>query len=223
MNAGPTILRPGIFLGALLLVLRAHPAAAGELHVTVVDNDGRPVPDVAVFATQRDVARPLENPRPAVMDQKDERFVPHILLVQKGAAVEFPNSDVIAHHVYSFSRPNDFELPLYKGTPPDPVRFVHDGIVTLGCNIHDSMLGYIVVVDTDVFAMTDGNGAVTLDVDDNASGWRVHAWSPRFRDSREPLVTDVGNGDPLVATFRLQKGLRPAHGDESGSLLWNDY
>jgi len=212
----------GLF-GALLLGLWAHTTTAGELHVVVLDADGNPVPDVAVFVEQRGAARPIGDPVPAVMDQKDERFVPHILLVQRGAAVEFPNSDVIAHHVYSFSQPNDFELPLYKGTPPDPVHFAHAGIVTLGCNIHDGMLGYIVVVDTDVFAMTGSDGAVTLAVDDDANGWRVHAWSPRFRDSREPLVNEVQRSDSPATTFRLQKKLRPPHGDESESLLWNDY
>ncbi len=205
------------------MALWTHAIAASELQVTVLDNDGNPVPDVAVFVEQSGSARPVGNPRPAVMDQKDERFVPHILVVQKGAAVEFPNSDVSAHHVYSFSKPNSFELPLYKGTPPDPVHFAYDGIVTLGCNIHDSMLGYIVVVDTDIFAMTDSTGGAMLDVDGDASSWRVYAWSPRFRDSREPLVADVRNNGTLAATFQLEKGLRPPHTDDSESLLWDDY
>ena len=126
-------------------------AQADELFVRVVDNGQKPVPDVAVFVRQQSSQR--AKPATAAMDQRDQRFVPHLLIVQKGAVVEFPNSDAVAHHVYSFSKPNNFELPLYKGSPPDPVLFQHEGIVTLGCNIHDSMLGYIVVVDTDVFAM----------------------------------------------------------------------
>ena len=210
-------------VAGLLLQACVNPAAAGLLRVQVVDIDGRPVPDVAVFVEQQGAARPIGVPEKATMDQRNRRFVPHILIVQKGASVEFPNSDVIAHHVYSFSKPNDFVLPLYKGTPPGPVRFDNPGIVTLGCNIHDSMLAYIVVVDTDRFATTDEAGIAEIEVDADATAWRIHAWSPRFRDSREPLVRDVTAGEELSATFQLEKKLRPAHGDETEAVFWDDY
>jgi plastocyanin len=205
------------------LTFAALPAAAASLQVRVLDVDGEPVPDVAVFVQQQGAARDVGAPQPAVMDQRHRRFVPHILVVQKGAAVEFPNSDVIAHHVYSFSRPNNFALPLYKGTPPDPVRFDHAGIVILGCNIHDSMLAYVVVVDTDRFGKTDADGIAEIDVDEDAAAWRVSAWSPRFRDSRDPLFMLMEAGDPLNATFQLQTKLRPPHGDETESVIWDDY
>lgn len=208
---------------AFLLSAAAFPAAAAPLQVRVVDVDGEPVSDVAVFVEQQGAGRQHGAPKPAVMDQRHRRFVPHILVVQKGAAVEFPNSDVIAHHVYSFSKPNNFALPLYKGTPPNPVRFDHAGVVTLGCNIHDSMLAYVVVVDTDRFGKTDDEGLVEIDVDADATAWRVYAWSPRFRDSREPLVMQVETGADLSATFQLQKKLRPPHGDETESVFWDDY
>ena len=196
-------------------------AQADELFVRVVGNDQKPVSGVAVFVRQQSSQR--AKPAGAVMDQRDQRFVPHMLIVQKGAVVEFPNSDAIAHHVYSFSKPNNFELPLYKGSPPDPVLFQHEGIVTVGCNIHDSMLGYIVVVDTDVFAMTDVDGVARLEVDGDASAWEVNVWSPRIRDSRDPLVKVIEAGESLTATFALQKKLRPAHDDHSESVSWDDY
>ncbi|MCH5376902.1 MAG: methylamine utilization protein [Planctomycetes bacterium] len=196
---------------------------AATLQVKVLDVDGEPVPDVAVFVEQEGVAQHAGTPEAAVMDQRNRRFVPHVLVVQKGAKVAFPNSDVIAHHVYSFSKPNNFALPLYKGTPPEPVRFDHPGIVTLGCNIHDSMLAYIVVVDTDRFGKTGDDGVVEIEVDPDAEGWRVHAWSPRFRDARGPLAQTVRAGQSPSVTFQLQKKLRPAHGEETESVFWDDY
>jgi plastocyanin len=208
---------------ALWLSAWAFPAAAASLQVRVLDINGEPVHDVAVFVEQQGGRTNSGAPEPAVMDQRNRRFVPHILVVQKGAEVEFPNSDVIAHHVYSFSKPNNFALPLYKGTPPEPVRFDHAGVVTLGCNIHDSMLAYVVVVDTDRFGKTDANGLVEIDVDADATAWRVSAWSPRFRDSRDPLIMQVEAGADLSATFQLQKKLRPPHGDETESVFWDDY
>lgn len=207
----------------LLLQVPSGPALAEMLRVEVLDSEGRPVPDVAVFVEQQGARGAVGAPLPATMDQRNRRFVPHILVVQKGAAVEFPNSDVVAHHVYSFSKPNDFALPLYKGTPPGPVRFDHAGIVTLGCNIHDSMLAYVVVVDTDTFGKTNEDGVAELDVDAGASAWQVYAWSPRFRDSRDPLKQEIVAGESLSVAFRLQKKLRPAHGDETESVLWDDY
>jgi plastocyanin len=208
---------------ALWLSAWAFPAAAAPLQVRVLDVDGEPVPDVAVFVEQQGTGRQSSAPKAAVMDQRNRRFVPHILVVQQGAEVEFPNSDVIAHHVYSFSKPNNFALPLYKGTPPEPVRFDHAGIVTLGCNIHDSMLAYVVVVDTDRFGKTDDSGLVEIDVDEDATAWTVYAWSPRIRDSRDPLVMQVDAGADLSATFQLQKKLRPPHGDVTESVFWDDY
>lgn len=157
------------------------------------------------------------------MDQRDVSFVPHILIVEKGAPVEFPNSDVVAHHVYSFSRPNDFVLPLYKGVPPGPVSFDEDGVVTLGCNIHDGMLGYIVVVDTNVFGLTGDDGTVSLDVEAGASDFEVSAWSPRIRDSKGPLVQKFETLPENGVSFQLQKKLRPTHADKSEAVRWDEY
>lgn len=197
---------------------------AGELAVRVVSKDGQPVPDVAVFVKQAGVSvDAAHEPQSAIMDQRDVRFVPHILVVEKGASVEFPNSDVVAHHVYSFSRPNNFVLPLYKGAPPAPVLMEHDGVVTLGCNIHDGMLGYIVIVDTSVFGATDENGVASLSVDDGASAYEVSIWSPRIRDSRDPLVQNISALSNDGVTFKLQKSLRPAHTEESESVEWEEY
>ncbi len=210
--------------GLIIALLGASIAVAGPLEVQVLDTNGQPVPEVAVFVKQAGVAAEADrSPTPAVMDQRDIRFVPHILIVQKNAPVEFPNSDVVAHHVYSFSRPNNFVLPLYKGTPPDPVHFTQDGVVTLGCNIHDGMLGYIVVVDTHVFGMTDEDGKVLLTLDDGASNYEINIWSPRIRDSSSPLLQNITTIPADGVRFELKKSLRPPHAGQSESVQWDEY
>jgi len=155
------------------------------------------------------------------MDQYDRRFVPHLLVVRTGTPVEFPNSDEIAHHVYSFSHPNQFKLPIYKGDAYPPLTFDESGLVILGCNIHDNMLGYILVVDTPVFAKTDESGRASFELDEAG---RVSVWSPRIRDDVESLSVDIdptqGDGELVV---RLQKSLRPAHDQRTESLTWSDY
>ena len=81
--------------------------------------------------------------------------------MRSGTSVAFPNSDNIRHHVYSFSLAKRFELRLYQGTQSAPVVFDSPGVVVLGCNIHDWMVGYIYVTDDSRFAVSDEHGRVT--------------------------------------------------------------
>ncbi|ADZ91709.1 methylamine utilization protein [Marinomonas mediterranea] len=98
-----------------------------------------------------------------IMDQKHKQFVPHLLVVQKGQKVAFPNSDDIRHHVYSFSPIKPFEIRLYQGEqPPPPVEFDESGLVVLGCNIHDDMIGYIYVADNHPAMLTNDKGVVSI-------------------------------------------------------------
>lgn len=206
-------------IAALFCASLVASAFADQLEVFVQDAEGNPVPDVAVYATfQSDQAR--DTPGSAVMDQMGKQFVPHVLVVQVGTSVEFPNSDVVAHHVYSFSKPNNFALPLYKGDAHAPITFHHDGIVTLGCNIHDHMLAYIVVVDTDVFGKTDADGRVTLEIPGSNRNGSVHIWSPRIRDAE---LTQELEPESSTLKFALSKKLRPAYDAGSEAIQWSGY
>lgn len=212
------------FAALLVCALSSGPGMAATLEVRVLDAGGDPVPDVAVFATRPGAESPANSAtEPAIMDQRDTQFVPHVLVVQQDTLVNFPNSDVIAHHVYSFSKPNNFVLPLYKGVMPNPVKFEHDGIVTLGCNIHDHMLAYIVVVGTDMFGVTGSDGVVEIDVEDSASGYDVSIWSARIKDSKDPITQHVDTEAGGEVTFSLQKKLRPQPDHQSESVEWSEY
>ncbi len=199
--------------------------SAASVEVQVIGQAGEPVSDVAVFIEQQGVGpTPLPDTL-ATMDQRDTQFVPHMLVIQKGQSVQFPNSDVSAHHVYSFSKPNNFVLPLYKGDAHDPITFEHDGVVTLGCNIHDHMLGYIVVVNTDVFGTTDESGRISLGVDDDATRYTVRIWSPRLREADATLRKElhISDNENAQLTFTLQKNLRAPHQSLSDGVKWSEY
>ena len=88
----------------------------------------------------------------------DLNFVPDVTVVPVGSSVSFPNSDDVSHQVYSFSPARRFQLPLYRGKPHAPVVFDQPGIVTLGCNIHDNMVAYIVVTPAPFYGRTDQRG-----------------------------------------------------------------
>jgi plastocyanin len=159
----------------LLLVLTA-PLAAAPLHVDVRDGAGQPLADAVVFlesAEARRQVRPLEQ---AEMGQAGKQFVPQVLVVPVGTAVNFPNRDTVRHHVYSFSPAKKFELKLYIGTPAQPVLFDRPGVVVLGCNIHDQMVGWILVVPTPYYARTGADGRAVIDAP--AGRYRLRSWHP---------------------------------------------
>ena len=208
---------------AAALACTCVPAGAATITVDVVDERGAPVAGVAVYATST-VAQPRERRAPtAVMDQANNAFVPHLLVVEIGTEVLFPNSDTVSHHVYSFSDAKSFELGLYKGNAYPPVRFDRPGIVVLGCNIHDGMLGYVVVVDTPHFALTDDHGTARLD-GVAAGDYVVDAWTPRVRPSGLPGAARITVTDAAAETvFTLRGKLAPDHDHTAAALSWDRY
>lgn len=164
-------LRIIVGLGALVCALQV---AAVSLDVR--GEGGRPLAGAAVFlesAQARSQARPLAQ---AEMGQAGKQFVPQVLVVPVGTAVHFPNRDTVRHHVYSFSPVKKFELKLYIGTPATPVVFDRSGIAVLGCNIHDQMVGWIVVVETPYYAITDAQGRAVIDAPPGR--YRLRSWHP---------------------------------------------
>jgi len=136
-------------------------AEAATLEVRVRDAAGAPVPDAAVYAVPASGPTEARNARAVSIEQVDREFVPYVTVVQAGTPVSFPNRDPIQHHVYSFSPAKPFEIKLYTGNSPE-ILMDKPGIVTLGCNIHDWMIGYVFVVPTPHFARTDASGTARL-------------------------------------------------------------
>lgn len=139
-------------------------ASAATVQVEVMDAAGKPLADAVVFlesAEARRAAKPLAG---AEMAQEKRQFVPGVLVVPVGTEVRFPNHDSVRHHVYSFSPAKKFELKLYTGTPANPVLFDRPGVAVLGCNIHDQMVGWVVVVETPYYARTpSASGRAQID------------------------------------------------------------
>ena len=136
-------------------------AVAGTVSGQVVGQDGKPIANAVVFV-QEPAAPSSSATSPAIMDQFNKTFVPEMLPIAVGTQVRFPNRDQIRHHVYSFSRPKRFELPLYKGEDAPPVLFDKPGVVKIGCNIHDWMSAVILVLPNDHFAVTGEDGTFSL-------------------------------------------------------------
>lgn len=198
--------RKAAALCALLWLTGA--ASAGSLRVQVLDSAGKPL-EGAVVSLVSDAARRAVRPLPEQeISQENKQFVPAVRVVTVGTLVRFPNRDSVRHHVYSFSPAKKFEIKLYAGTPAAPVRFDQPGVAVLGCNIHDQMVGWVVVLDTPYFAQTDAQGQELLE-GMPAGAHQLRAWHARLPVDVTPPQQAIAltEGDS-TATVRLG-GLQP--------------
>ena len=125
--------------------------------------------------------------RTATMDQRDRTFVPYVLAVQTGTSVNFPNSDDVQHHVYSFSAAKTFQIKLYAGVPHAPIVFDKPGVAVLGCNIHDGMIAWVVVSDTPLWARSGAGGHAKV-ADVPPGGYELHVWHASLAETTAPQL-----------------------------------
>jgi plastocyanin len=152
------------FFNTIILVFclaNAEVTAASELLVEVSDMQGNLLKDAVVYL-EGNGANNAKSDLKAEIEQKGKQFNPLVTVVQTGTSVNFPNHDKVRHHVYSFSPAKKFELKLYSGVPANPILFDKPGTVVLGCNIHDTMLAFMYIVETAYYAKTDNNGIAKL-------------------------------------------------------------
>src|ERR1051326_6407683 len=188
----------------LSVALGAH-AQTAEIAATVTDEQGRPVPDAVVVAVPSDGAMRLPSrPREEIVDQVDQEFTPRVTAVLVGTPVRFPNHDNIRHQVYSFSPAKRFELPLYAGVPAEAVVFDKPGVVVLGCNIHDWMIGYIYVSESPYFAKTRADGTALI-TDLPPRAYAVRVWHPQLDASEESTrkAVDATRGGAVAVSWSL--------------------
>lgn len=171
------IFRPAIVL--LCAIPSFTPAHAATVAIDVRGIDGKPLQG-AVVTVETPKAPPLVVRGPYAIEQRDIAFQPHILIVPVGATVGFPNRDKVRHHVYSFSKTKKIDLKLYGREEARSVTFDRAGVVPLGCNIHDSMSGFVFVTTTPFAQQTDQAGHVVI-AGVPAGAATVRVWHPSIR------------------------------------------
>lgn len=191
----------------LLLITSCAAAAAAEaapVSVVVKGADGRVLTGAVVTVEVPGIAPPPARGSYAV-EQREIQFQPHVLIVPVGATVGFPNRDKVRHHVYSFSKTKRFDLKLYGREDTRTVTFDRPGVVSLGCNIHDAMSGFVFVTTTPFAAQTDTAGRVQLPgVPAGRATLRV--WHPSIRapgnSLAQPVLVEAAG---LSTTVTLQR------------------
>lgn len=183
----------------LALPLVSMTVYASILTVQLTDAQQKPLPYAVLELVNP--AYPAQQPATGQVIQQKLMFQPYVSVVQQGALVDFPNLDKTRHHVYSFSEAKQFELRLYAGKPEAPVQFDQPGIVTLGCNIHDSMLAYLYISGSRYAAVSNENGIVTF-TDLPEGQFDIKIWHPWQHQPIAMQKIDVAT-QPLTLNIRL--------------------
>ena len=204
-------------LTCLLLFAFAR-AAASDVVFRLTEPKGAPIADGVVALYPLDAPIPPATPAPAVeIEQRNLEFNPFVTVVRTGSSALLPNHEKkIEHHVYSTSPAKPFEFPLYKPGAAETVVFDQPGLVVLGCNIHDSMLAYVVVLGTPWFAKAGADGTATVCALPPGR-YRAEVWHPRLKDavgsglaaSVQRALTVAADSPPPVQLFTL--ALEPDH------------
>ena len=174
------------FRFAALILFAAAPAFGAELTGTVAVS-GRPAQDAVVWLDT--TARATPRAQRGVLDQRNLSFFPHVLAVQVGTVVEFPNNDKVFHNVFSFRDGRKFDLGMYPKGTMKRIAFDKPGLSRLFCNIHPNMAAYVMAVDTPYFAVSDEKGTFTV-AGVPPGTYVYHAWRPGGKPLTGSITVD---------------------------------
>lgn len=199
----------GRWLGTLALLIGTA-AGAADLSIDITDQRGKPVGDAVVSVLPHDEAGKAAAPqRPAAgsktINQVSLAFVPYIEVFRPGDKVVFRNSDETRHHVYSFSPVKAFEFMLGAGESSQPLELEKQGVVAVGCNIHDSMVTYLYVSDAPWVLVSSADGKASIR-GLPAGNYTVRVWQPRLRPGKPDLAQSavlVSGAERKSLTFAL--------------------
>ena len=157
--------------------------------------------------------------KPTTMNQRQQTFAPHVLAVEVGTPVDFPNNDPFPHNVFSNFDGQVFDLQVYAPRTARRVVFRRPGIVHIFCNIHEAMNAVIAVLPTPYFAVTDGTGR--FEIQAPAGDYRLQFWHERAQpDVLARLAQRVTLGAAPVSLPDTQVTISnqppPAHKDKYG-------
>ncbi len=187
--------------------------AGGYVRVEIKDPAGAPVPDAVASLVPLDTTPVFTPPSaPVVIAQNDEDFQPYVTAVVVGTRVNFPNADKVAHHVFSLSKAKKFDIPRYRGEPKETILFDLPGVVSLGCNIHDWMSAYVVVLATPFFAKSAADGLVPLN-GVPPGRYRLEVWHPRVKATvtREVMLRASDTATQVISvTLGVDRRIRRA-------------
>lgn len=176
------LLAGALSIGINVAALAAGPDENSGAVVGTVTVSGHPASDVVVSLegippSSQKIPHPAADQQQVTMAQRDLKFFPSVLPVMVGTTVEFPNDDHVWHNIYSDTTAKKFDLGLYGPGKSKTVTFDTPGVVRILCNVHPTMVAYIVVEDHPNFASPDARGNYRFEGIPLGS-YHVQVWHP---------------------------------------------
>ena len=179
----------------LVLIFSTYSIQAAPITVSVVDANGHPLEDIAIYVTYNNVQQAANRQETVEILQKDKAFKPYVNIVQSGQAITFTNQDNITHHIFSSSRENQFAFKLRAGEDSSIKTFSHSGNISMACNIHDWMSGHLLVVDTPFYGKSDQQGQHQFEID-HSGEITINIWHPQMQEQQNNMVKTISFFEP---------------------------
>jgi len=197
-------------LSPLLLTSKANSIASCNeesinntcVQVFVNSKKGQALADMVVYLEPLDGQVLEKSSKKLVVSQRGRSFTPYISVSQTNSKVSFVNQDDITHHIYSAGNENKFSFKIRAGQTNSLTQFDYASEVAMGCNIHDWMSGYLLIVNTPYFGKTDKHGQVNFTIAKQGK-YRIVVWHPQMKNKNSRMIKEkviVANSD---LTFTL--------------------
>lgn len=191
-------------LPSILLPIHAF---AQEIKITVLDHQQQPVADIVAYLEPLDDIKVEPNNEGIEIGQLNKSFTPYISVMQKGSKVTFHNQDDITHHIYSPVGENKFSFKIRSGQSQLKQDFNQVGEIAMGCNIHDWMSGYLLVLDTPYFNKTNAEGVANINISEQGN-YRLNIWHPQLMEENNKISMVVDTNEIQHHTFKLTKAMQ---------------
>jgi len=172
------------------------------IQVMVKNKTGELLKDVVVYLEPLDGQILAKQSEKVIISQVDKSFAPYISVSQVNSDVSFANKDNITHHIYSVGGDNNFSFKVRAGETNSSPTFGHTAEVAMGCNIHDWMSGYLLVVNTPYFDKTDEQGVARFNITEKGS-YNVIVWHPQMQSENNRIQKKVIVSASAVISFQL--------------------
>jgi len=172
------------------------------VQVFVKSKTGQALTDMVVYLEPLDGQVLARSPKEVVVGQLGKSFAPYISVSQTGSKVNFVNQDDITHHIYSAGSDNKFSFKIRAGKTNSSTLFEHASEVAMGCNIHDWMSGYLLVVNTPYFDKTDNTGQVSFNLSKQGK-YNIVVWHPQMQSDNNRMMIEKNISDHETLSFTL--------------------
>jgi hypothetical protein len=209
---------------SLLLTLILQSSFSNALNVTVLDNEGTALSDIVIYAEPLDQQAVEKTNKKLVISQAKKSFTPYISVAQTGNTLAFNNRDDITHHIYSANAKRKFAFLIRPGESVNQPKLETTNEIVMGCNVHDWMSGYLLVVDTPYFEKTAKSGKATLAIKGKGR-YKIIAWHPQLNEKNNRVVQEINISETQQLTLKLNNSMHeiPEQKSEDGFDFLSDY